>query len=186
MTGRLCREIETALHREMRTPKDFDFLRKRIFAQRHQLVSTTTLKRIWGYLDDGVQPRVSTLDILVQFLGYQGWEDYCRGAQTSTEVPSNPVMGRRLSVADELSRGDRLRLTWQPARVCDVEYVGDLTFRVVASENTRLQADDTFQCSLIVEGEPLYLDNLRQKGCPPIAYVCGKRGGVMFDSIWSH
>lgn len=183
MTEKLCKEIEAALHREMRTPKDFEFLRECIFAQRHQLVSDTTLKRVWGYLDDGVQPRVSTLDILVQFLGYQGWKDYYHGTQASTEVPSDPMMGRRLSVQDCLSRGDRLRLTWQPARVCDVEYLGNLTFRVVASENTRLRAGDTFECSLIVEGEPLYLDNLRQENRPPVAYVCGKRTGVMFGYL---
>lgn len=186
MTEKLCREIEAALHKKMRTPKDFDFLRECIFAQRHQLVSNTTLKRVWGYLGDRVQPRVSTLDILVQFLGYRGWEDYCRGAQVSTEPPSNPAMGRRLGVQDSLTRGDCIRLTWQPARVCDVEYLGELTFRVIASENTRLQKGNTFQCSLIVEGEPLYLDNLRQKDYPPIAYVCGKHTGVMFAYLPTH
>lgn len=183
MTEKLCREIEAVLHREIRTPKDFVFLRDCIFAQRHLFVSPTTLKRVWGYLDDGVQPRVATLDILAQFLGYYNWETYCHGTQPSEEPPSSPAMGRRLSVPDGLSRGDRLRLTWQPGRVCDVEYIGDLTFCVTASENTRLHAGDTFQCSLIVEGEPLYLDNLRQGNRLPVAYVCGKRTGVMFGHL---
>lgn len=181
MTKKLCKEIEEALHRKMQTPKDFDFLRKCIFTRKHLLVSTTTLKRVWGYVDDRVQPRTGTLDILTQFLGYQGWEEYCHGGQPSEESPSSPVMNRRLCVQDGLSRGDRIRLTWQPARVCDIEYLGNLTFRVIASENTRLHEGDTFQCSLIIEGEPLYLDNLQQEERPPIAYVCGKRTGVMFE-----
>lgn len=37
--------------------------------------------------------------------------------------------------------------------------------------------------SMIVEGEPLYLDNLRQDGRPPIAYVCGKKTGVWFEYL---
>ena len=49
--------------------------------------------------------------------------------------------------------------------------------------NTRLKVGDTFECSLIIEGEPLYLDNLRQDGHPPIAYVCGKKSGVFFEYV---
>ena len=94
---------------------------------------------------------------------------------------SCPVMGRRLSVRDSLCIGNKLRLTWQPERVCDIEYLGDLKFRVTASKNTRLHEGDTFECSLIVEGEPLYLDNLRQGNQQPIAYVCGKKSGVRYD-----
>ena len=72
---------------------------------------------------------------------------------------------------------------WQPERVCDVEYMGDLLFRVISSANTRIHEDDTFECSLIIEGEPLYLDNLKQGNRPPIAYVCGKKSGVLFEYL---
>ncbi len=34
-----------------------------------------------------------------------------------------------------------------------------------------------------VEGEPLYLDNLRLGSAPPIAYVCGKKSGVRFETM---
>ena len=163
-TEQLRTDIETALNRKLVTPKDFDFLRERIFARLHVLVSRTTLMRIWGYVNEGVEPSNSTLRILSQFLGYRDWEAYCQNALLPKEQQSSPVMSRRLSVTNELSRGERLRLTWQPQRVCDVEYLGEL-----------------FQCSLIVEGEPLYLDNLRQGNRPPIAYVCGKKTGVWLD-----
>ena len=174
-------EIETALKRKMSTPKDFEFLRERIYARLHILVSRTTLMRFWGYVDEGVTPREGTLDILAQFLGYQGWEEYLGNAMLPKEKQSSPVLSRRLSVAKTLIQGERLRLTWQPDRVCDIEYLGDLRFRVVASENTRLKEGDTFECSLIIEGEPLYLDNLRQGSQQSIAYVCGKKSGVLFE-----
>ena len=183
MTKRLCKEIEAALHQQMQTPKDFDFLRERIYARLHTLVSRTTLMRIWGYVNEGVMPRKGTLDILSQFLGYHGWEEYQQNAMLPKEQQSSPVMNRRISVMDVLCRGDRLRLSWQPDRVCDVEYLGEQIFKVVASENTRLRVDDTFQCSLIVEGEPLYIDNLRQGDQSPIAYVCGKKSGVRFEYL---
>lgn len=176
-------DIETALKKKLQTPKDFEFLRERLYARLHMLVSRTTLMRFWGYINEDVSPRKATLDILTQFLGYQDWDGYCQNSLLPKEQQSSPIMSRRLSVANELNKGERLRLTWQPDRVCDIEYLGDLTFKVIASENTRLQPGDTFECSLIVEGEPLYLDNLIQGQKLPTAYVCGKKAGVLFEKI---
>jgi len=183
MTKRLCKDIEAALSRQMQTPKDFEFLRERIYARLHVLVSRTTLMRVWGYLDENVTPRPYTLDILSEFLGYSGWDDYQQHALMPKEQQSSPVLNRRLSVTQTLARGNRLRLSWQPDRACDVEYLGELSFRVVSSVNTRLREGDTFQCSLIVEGEPLYLDQLVQGDRPAIAYVCGKKSGVRFEFL---
>ena len=178
-------DIETALKKKLQTPKDFEFLRERLYARLHMLVSRTTLMRFWGYINEDVSPRKATLDILTQFLGYQDWDGYCQNSLLPKEQQSSPIMSRRLSVANELNKGERLRLTWQPDRVCNIEYLGDLTFKVIASENTRLQPGDTFECSLIVEGEPLYLDNLIQGQMLPTAYVCGKKAGVLFETIRS-
>lgn len=178
-------EVEAALKKKLCTPKDFEYLRERIYARLHTLVSRTTLMRLWGYVDENVTPRKGTLDILSRFLGYKDWEGFQENASLLKEQQSSPVMSRKLSVSSDLYIGERLRLTWQPGRVCDVEYIGDLSFRVIASENTRIQPGDTFQCSLIVEGEPLYLDNLRKgdssSSAKPVAYVCGKKTGVNFE-----
>ena len=182
MTKKLCKEIEAALNRQMQTPKDFEFLKERIYARLHVLVSRTTLMRLWGYIEKDVQPRVSTLNILSKFLGYQDWKSFQENAKLPKEQQSNPIMSRKLSVS-ELVRGDRLRLTWQPERVCDIEYLDDLNFRVIASANTRLHVGDTFQCSLILEGEPLYIDNLKQGDQQSTAYVCGKKSGVYFEYL---
>ena len=180
-------DIETALKKKLQTPKDFEFLRERIYARLHILVSRTTLMRLWGYVDEEVTPRKGTLDILSKFLGYRDWLQYQENACLAKEQQSSPVMSRKLSVKSDLYIGERLRLTWQPGRVCDVEYLGNQSFRVIASENTRIQPGDTFQCSLIIEGEPLYLDNLRKgdgsSSAETIAYVCGKKTGVNFEHL---
>ena len=183
MMHNLTKDIERAMGKAICSPKDFEFLRDRIYARLHVIISTTTLMRIWGYVDEKVNSRRSTLDILTQFLGYQDWEEYQRNALLPKDQQSSPVLSRRLSVAMTLLPGDCLRLTWQPQRVCDIEFLGGLSFRVIASENTRLRVGDTFECSLIVEGEPLYLDNLIQGNSSPIAYVCGKKSGVLFEYL---
>ena len=180
----LRREIETAVNRRIATPKDFDALREMIFSRLHILVSATTLKRIWGYIDDNVSTRRGTLDILARYLGYADFEAFENGATADGgELSSNPIMSRRIDVDEQLQPGDLLRLTWQPGRVCDVEYRGERLFCVVASQNTRLCAGNTFKCSLMIEDEPLYIDNLIVDGKAPVAYVCGKRSGIRFEPL---
>ena len=180
----LRREIETAVNRRLATPKDFDALREMIFSRLHILVSATTLKRIWGYIDDNLSTRRGTLDILARYVGYADFEAFENGATADGgELSSNPIMSRRIDVDEQLQPGDLLRLTWQPGRVCDVEYRGERLFCVVASQNTRLCAGNTFKCSLMIEDEPLYIDNLIADGSAPVAYVCGKRSGIRFEPL---
>ncbi|MBR1667548.1 MAG: hypothetical protein IJ693_04620 [Bacteroidaceae bacterium] len=52
--------IENAVGRQMKTPKDFDFLSDCIFEKLHQKVSPTTLKRMYGYLAEPVTPPFHT------------------------------------------------------------------------------------------------------------------------------
>ena len=183
MNKQLCLDIEEALGKGIRTPKDFDFLRERIYIRLNVLVSSTTLKRIWGYLKDDVQTRQGTLDVLARFLGFRDYENYLASSLESLSLQSSPIMSRSLNVLDELEKGDVLCITWLPNRVCELLYCGNLKFEVIASEHTRLQVGNTFQCSLFIEGEPLYLDALSQEGYPPIAYVCGKKSGIRFERI---
>ena len=75
---RLREAIEMAVDRKMKTPKDFDFLAGQIFDKLHENVSSTTLKRIWGYLPETSAPRISTLDLLAQYVDYADWDAFCR------------------------------------------------------------------------------------------------------------
>jgi hypothetical protein len=182
----LCIDIEQALGKELKTPKDFEMLHECIYDRLHIQISATTLKRVWQYLDDGVQSRQGTLDILARFIGYRSYEDYEVNASTyKNEAQSSPVMSRKLNVEEELESGDRVRITWHPDRICDVTYHGGLNFSVDDSRNTRIKEGNTFRCSLFIEGEPLYIDNLIQENRPPVAYVCGKKSGIRFERIAS-
>ena len=181
----LRQAIENALGRVPQTPKDFDLLSERIYARTGELVSRNTLRRIWGRMDNEREPRHTTLSILARFIGYADLEAFVNNSAMSDSggESSSPFLGRRLSVIDGLTRGDKIRLTWHPGRVCDVVYNGSQHFRVIASTNSKLRPDDTFLCSLIIEGQPLYLDQLQQGERPPTTYICGKLGGVRFEHL---
>ena len=79
---KLRESIEAQVDRKMRTPKDFDFLSEQIFEKEHQSVSPTTLKRMWGYLSETATPRLSTLNILSQFICYDNWDAFCKSEST--------------------------------------------------------------------------------------------------------
>lgn len=180
---KLCKDIEAATKQRYRTPKDFDRLRERIFGRLQVYVSSTTLKRMWGYLGEDVTPRLSTLNILSQFLGYQDWEDYLERSDLEKDGESNPIMSRRISVGTDLVEGDIVMVTWQPDRELEMVYLGNMMFRIERSENSRLTAGTTFRCGVIIHGEPLFLDNVCVPGLksPAPAYVCGKRSGVHYE-----
>ena len=185
----ICRSVELAIGQSVQTPKDFENLSQQIFIRTGHMLSRNTLRRIWGNMNDGTNPRSSTVLILVRFLGYNSIEKFLTASNNGENGPqSGFVMTRKLSVSVDLSVGDRIRLTWLPDRVCDIEYTGSLCFKVIASSQTRLQPGDTFQCIMIIEGEPLYLDQLQHhenenKSSRPMSYVCGLEQGIRFERI---
>jgi hypothetical protein len=179
----LLREsIEASIGRKLRTPKDFDILAESIFKKLHQHISPTTLKRLWGYLDENVKPHYSTLNSVARLLGFNNFSHF-EQCSMNEEMASAPVLGTSISPASEIDTNCRLRLTWAPDRVCLIRHLGAGLFVVEQSENTRLMPGNTFECDIIIDGEPLYLDNLIQNNRPPIGYVCGKRNGVHFFLI---
>ncbi|MDE6717315.1 MAG: hypothetical protein K2J70_03895 [Muribaculaceae bacterium] len=160
------------------TPKQFEELAERIYNHTGKILSPTTLKRIWGYIDEPLSTRRSTLDILARFCGWKDYTDFEKG--NIPEAESGKIGTKTISVEEEMKRGDRIRIMWPPSRVCVLEYQGEKRWIILHAEGTRLKAGDTFSCSLISEGEPLYLNNVIHQGEALGLYVCGRRSGVSF------
>ena len=87
----LRQKIEEKSGRQMLTPKDFDYLSDCVFEECRQKISPSTLKRLWGYLSEVATPRISTLNILSQFVGCQDWESFYRQMQPPIEQEEKPV-----------------------------------------------------------------------------------------------
>ena len=179
----LLGDIEVKYQRGFISPKDFEFLSDVISNELNERISVSTLKRLWGYTRYLSSPTNSTLSTLCRLLGFRDWADYTEHRNSAGRNPSAEVLSDRITVSTDLAEGDRVRLTWNPQRVCEVEYLGEGEFKVLSSQNTGVKAGDRFSCSLIVSGEPLWLSNLRHYGQAPVAYVCGKQGGVRFEIL---
>ena len=178
----LCHEIERVAVRQMKEPKDFEWLARQISDAMHTAIGVNTLKRLWGYYGDNIATRRSTLDVLAQYVGYADYTTFARARHTADPEQSHDVLSRHLETT-RIDKGTRVRVRWQPDRVCMFEYLGEGRFVVRSVENSKLSVGDTFACHLIIEGEPLYLANLVHEGMSPVAYVAGIDGGVHFELV---
>lgn len=178
---RLRSQVERGAGFEARTPKQFDRLAELIYSRTGVLLSPTTLKRLWNYLDEPVTPRRSTLDVLARFSGWGDFAAFEKGDEP--ELESGNVGNSVIRCDENIRRGDRVRLFWNPGRVCDIEYLGEMKWKVVSVRKTRLKPGDIFRCPLIVAGEPLYLDKLvKDVNCGGV-YVCGSKSGISFERL---
>ena len=94
---------ESADH-SIETSTDFIFLSGEIQGRLKETVSTSTLKRIWGYVDGYASIRTVTLDVLARFVGFPDWEtfvtDYCEteSVQSSHKVMSKSLHSNELAI----------------------------------------------------------------------------------------
>lgn len=178
---RLQVAVEKAVGREMMTPRDFDYLAARLFDATGENVSAMTLKRFWGYLGEKNerQPRLTTLNLLAQLVGYTDWMTYYKESSATGKVESDFLKNHSLAT-NSLAKDTLIQLMWHPDRVVTIRHEGYEVFTVTESLNSKLSVGDTFRCGLIVEGEPMYLAQLKHEGEEPVSYVCGREGGVKF------
>lgn len=182
----LRREIETLAGFSMQTRRDFDRLAELVFHRTGETISTTTLRRFWGYQeardDRAVAPH--TLNQLSRMLGHAGWDAFCEHASArspqSEERQSGFISENNFLDSESLNFGDRVAIAWDPDRRIVIEYQGTEVFRVISAENTQLHKDDVFSCAHFVQGQPLLCRSLIRVGFATSNYVCGKHSGVKF------
>ena len=92
---RLKASAEQKVGRQMHTPKDFDYLRDCIYEECHEMVSLSTLKRLWGYDRYEGTPRVSSLTPIARYVGFRDWDDFLHD-QSDSDGQEKP--NRRIGI----------------------------------------------------------------------------------------
>lgn len=175
----LCERIEDLFKCKITSPSDFSWLSDEL-NKRGEHLSPTTLKRMWQYIPNTNTPRNSSLSGLSRLLGYNDFTHFASSIAEGDEESSTPVLGQTLYPSKDLEINARLHVTWAPSRIIIIRHLGNGSFVVEYSQNSKLMPGNTFSCELMIEGEPLYLDNLVQAGRKPTGYVCGKRNGIHY------
>lgn len=170
-------DIEKHIGQALLSPSDFQRLIQQIWNQQHAILSLSTIKRLWGYVDGNGLPRLSTLNTLSQFVGYADWNEYLVALEQRGGNESAIFQGEGISTA-MLQTNDKIEVCWQPNRRCIFCYLGDNQFVVEESINAKLHRGDLFNAATFIVGHPMYLDNLLCSDGSRSSYVAGKRHGL--------
>lgn len=173
----LLTEVEKKYGRRIATTTDFESLSVVIEHQINELISSSTLKRLWGYVSLNPTPRLATLDLLSRFVGYKDFKDFCNGLKESKAFTSTFFTSKCQTVA-ELKSGTIVTLGWAPNRLITLDYLGDFVFEVKTSENSQLKPGDRFEMSEIIVGFPLYISRILRDGKYTPSYVAGQLDGI--------
>lgn len=180
--SKLCVTVEKRIGRKMASPRDFDYLSD-MTVQVGRRISSSTLKRIWGYnrdISSTYRPYKYTLLSLIKFLGFNSFEDYLNYKE-SPEVESASYMGETVTT-DEIMPGSIVELTWQPDRTCSLTCLNKGVFRVVHCENGRLNPGDIVKFRSITQNAPLYFNEVtRSETDEKFVYIAGQHTGIRYN-----
>ena len=180
---RLRERVERFLGMTMHSKRDFETLSVEVYNHRKVLLSSTTLRRLWGYQEQGEHTSsLVTLDTLARMIGHTSWEAFCDEKDAECNGSEMMVAGKSVQ-ARHMEVGTRVVVCWQPGRTVRMEYLGGDVFRVLENENSKLQVGDTMHCKQLTEGMPLYCEELLRTGCGLMNYVAGKEGGITFHIL---
>lgn len=174
--SQLLKQIEDKYGRRIATSTDFESLSVNIEYVTGEAISSSTLKRLWGYVSLRTSPHLSTLDILARYVGSKDFSAFraaCLGVGETSEYLDTSFIR-----SSDLAKGDILRIGWAPNRVVRLSYEGDDSFTVLESVNSKLQAGDRFESPCFFRGLPLMLPGILRDGRMTLAYIAGKSSGL--------
>ena len=174
--------VEKQYGRKLSTTTDFESLSVIIEKTTGELLSSSTLKRLYGYVSLNTVPRKTTLDILSRFIGNRDYETFRISLSNDPQFSSRFFSAKTVTTS-ELKAGDRLRIGWPANRIVTLNYLGDDLFEVDASVNASLVKGDRFRQVSFMKGYPLYLSRILRDGDYTPAYVAGMNSGLNLIEI---
>lgn len=169
--------VEKKYGRQLCSTSDFEALSIIIEKDTGELLSCSTLKRLYGYVSLNPIPRKSTLDILCRFIGHKDFGEFSSLLKSNPEF-SSQFFSSKAIYSDELQEGDKITIGWQPDRVVHLKYLGQDEFLVTESINSQLQANDRFSQTHFMLSYPLYIARILRDGEYTPAYIAGRQGGL--------
>lgn len=169
--------VEKHYGRKLSTTTDFESLSVIIEKSTGDLLSSSTLKRLYGYVSLNTVPRKTTLDILSRFIGKRDYETFRLSLRDDPQFTST-FFSTKIVNSSELKAGDKLRIGWSPDRIVKLRYLGDDLYEVEDSVNASLMQGDRFRQVSFMKDYPLYLSRILRNGDYTPAYVAGMHDGL--------
>lgn len=169
--------VEEKYNNPLRTTTDFEKFTAKLEKESGEQISTATMKRLWDYVNDQHKPRESTLDILARYVGHKDYKRFCAWLKTTPCYASSFFQADQL-MSSNLKPDQKITIGWSPNRIVKLLYLGESTYEVLSSENSKMQPGDRFLCGSFIKGTPLYISTLERDGQQTPPYVAGRNGGL--------
>lgn len=177
----LRESVEAAFGKVPAVHSDFTLLAADIENRLKIHISDSTLERVWNYSTRGYSTiSLYTLDVLCRYCGAAGWQDFLKHIE-SKEGKDSGFFDDDTILTENLKEGDKIRIGWQPNRVCTVRYLGCDRFIAEECEHSTMRPGDTFTCREFQLHLPLHLHGFcpaGKEGPGDKCYVAGKTKGL--------
>ena len=172
--------LEQKSKHDIRLSADCEYLALDIESVTGEHIGVNTLKRLLGFIDDEREPRISTLDVIARYLGFGSWDElriYDNKSNSSFESTSDEIRVQDLAI------GQQIQISYIPDRQLILEYLGDNSFRILSSQNSKLQVGDQITLTHIVGKYPLLVSDVIRHGQSLGSFTAGKAQGIAFKIL---
>lgn len=180
----ILKRIKETAGLSMTTSSDFEALSQAVKDKTGESLGVNTLKRIFGYKTQKVEPRQSTKDILARFLGKSSYASFVKELGNEADISMfTPVNGIEVR---ELTPGAKIKLTYDPDREFMLTYLGDCNFivnEVRGSHN--IKEGDVMTITQIIKGHRFVASHVIRNNEDLGGYESAKDNGVRSVEVTS-
>jgi hypothetical protein len=87
----ILKKIESTFGAPVRYPKDCINLSNSIKDKTKNFVSSSTIMRMFGIVPSTITPRLHTLDIIANYIGYENWDSAEKGSKFDFSKGKHPI-----------------------------------------------------------------------------------------------
>lgn len=141
----------------------------------HEHLGVNTMKRLLGFISDERSPRLSTLNVLAHYLGFESWHQLVETADDGNsefDVQVDELRSR------DLLENQRVFVSYLPNRELTLVYLGDERFEVVDSLNSKLHVGDIVTISHFILHYPLIVSQVIRNDHTLGNFTAGKLSGL--------
>ena len=181
----LLLQVEQKYQKGLRTTTDFEEFSFYLSNQIGESISPSTLKRLWGYVNDNHESRIRTLDLLARYLGYTNFKDFTIDLKIKNNQNSSFFSVKQLQT-EWLSPGDEVEIGWSPNRYVKLLYMGNNLFKVIEALQTKLLIGDLFETTVFLQGHPLLVSYILRQNQKTAPFIAGRNGGLTLINTIKH
>lgn len=174
--------VEEKYGRALNTTTDFEEFSWKVERVTGHPLSASTLKRMWGYVNDSHKPRIFTLDILACYLGHKNFTEFVEWLKTSPRYNSSFFDAAQL-ISSKMVPGAVVEIGWSPNRLVRMTYLGESRYEVIEARNSKIRVGDRLLTGCFIKGQPLYLPYIERDGGTTPPFVAGRNGGLTIINL---